>query len=212
MKGANEMATLEELQARITRLEDIKQIEKLQRMYGYYLDYNEYQKVVDLFSENAESVEISDYGVYKGKKGVKSFYLELLGGKPPRVGELSIGMIMQGVVDIDPNAKTAKGRWYCMMIEAKPILSLHEGELRQLWGNGIYENEYVKENGKWMFKKVFFFLNFRTPYEDGWLKVPVVGQNGPSTEVPPDGPPTFYYPYPAGVHLQPHYKHPITGK
>ncbi len=206
------MATLEELQARISRLEDIKQIEKLQRIYGYYLDYNEYQKVVDLFSDHAESVEISDYGVYKGKRGVKKFYLELLGGKPPRVGELSIGMIMQGVVDVDPNGKSAKGRWYCMMIEAKPTLSLHEGELRQLWGNGIYENEYVKEDGKWMFKKVFFFLNFRTPYEDGWLNVPVIGQNGPSAEVPPDSPPTFYYPYPAGVHLKPHYKHPITGK
>jgi len=206
------MATLDKLQARITRLEDIKQIEKLQRIYGYYLDYNEYQKVVDLFSDNADSVEIADYGVYKGKQGVKRFYLELLGGKPPRVGELSIGMIMQGVVDVDPNGKTAQGRWYCMMIEAKPTLSLYEGELRQLWGNGIYENEYVKENGKWLFKKVFFFLNFRTPYEEGWLKVPVVGQHGPSTEVPPDAPPTFYYPYPAGMHLQPHYKHPITGK
>lgn len=206
------MATLEELQARITRLEDIKQIEKLQRIYGYYLDYNEFQKVVDLFSDNTESVEIADYGVYKGKKGVKKFYLELLGGKPPRVGELSIGMIMQGVVDVEPDGKTAKGRWYCMMIEAKPTISLHEGELRQLWGNGIFENEYVKENGKWLFKKVFFFLSFRTPYEDGWLKVPVIGQNGPSTEVPPDAPPTFYHPYPAGVHMPPHYKHPITGK
>jgi hypothetical protein len=211
-RGENKMATLEELQKRITRLEDIKQIEKLQRIYGYYLDYYEFQKVVDLFSDNAESVEIADYGVYKGKRGVKRFYLELLGGKPPRVGELSIGMIMQGVVDVDPNGKTAKGRWYCMMIEAKPTISLHEGELRQLWGNGIYENEYVKEGRKWLFQKVFFFLNFRTPYEDGWLKVPVVGQNGPSTAVPPDAPPTFYHPYPAGVHLQPHYKHPITGK
>jgi hypothetical protein len=206
------MATLEELQARITRLEDIKQIEKLQRIYGYYLDYNEYQKVVDLFSDHTESVEIADYGVYKGKKGVKKFYLELLGGKPPRVGELSIGMIMQGVVNVEPDAKTGKGRWYCMMIEAKPTISLHEGELRQLWGNGIFENEYIKENGKWLFRKVFFFLNFRTPFEDGWLNVPVVGQNGPSMEVPPDAPPTFYHPYPAGVHLPPHYKHPITGK
>jgi hypothetical protein len=206
------MATLEELQERITRLEDIKQIEKLQRIYGYYLDYNEYQKVVDLFSDHTESVEIADYGVYKGKKGVKKFYLELLGGKPPRVGELSIGMIMQGVVDVEPDGKTAKGRWYCMMIEAKPTISLHEGELRQLWGNGIFENEYIKENGKWLFRKVFFFLNFRTPFEDGWLNVPVVGQNGPSMEVPPDAPPTFYHPYPAGVHLPPHYKHPITGK
>jgi len=181
------MATLEELQARITRLDDIKQVEKLQRIYGYYLD--------------CESVEVADFGVYRGKAGVKKFYLDLLGSKPPRVGELSIGMIMQGVVDIDPDGKTAKGRWYCMSIEAKPTISLHEGELRQLWGNGIYENEYVKENGKWLFKKVFYFLNFRTPYEDGWLKVP-----------PPDAPPTNYAPYPSGIHLQPHYKHPITGK
>src|SRR4030042_2010803 len=133
-------------------------------------------------------------------------------GKPPRVGELSIGMIMQGVVDIDPDGRTAKGRWYCMSIEAKPTISLHEGELRQLWGNGIYENEYVKENGKWLFKKVFYFLNFRTPYEDGWLKVPVIGQHGSSSEVPPDAPPTNYAPYPSGIHLHPHYKHPITGK
>jgi len=169
------MATLEELQARITRLDDIKQVEKLQRIYGYYLDYFEYQKVVDLFSDNCESVEVADFGVYRGKAGVKRFYLDLLGSKPPRVGELSIGMIMQGVVDIDPDGKTAKGRWYCMSIEAKPTISLHEGELRQLWGNGIYENEYVKENGKWLFKKVFYFLNFRTPYEDGWLKVPWLG-------------------------------------
>jgi hypothetical protein len=55
------MATLEELQARITRLEDIKQVEKLQRIYGYYLDYFEYQKVVDLFSDNCESVEVADF-------------------------------------------------------------------------------------------------------------------------------------------------------
>ncbi|MGD0915851.1 MAG: nuclear transport factor 2 family protein [Thermodesulfobacteriota bacterium] len=203
---------LEELEKQVTLMEDIQEIENLQRIYAYYFDSHQWQNVVDLFSENVESVEIADYGVYKGKKGVKRFYLDLLRGKPPRVGELSIGMIMQGVVNVDPNGKTAKGRWYCIMIEAKPTLSLHEGELRQLWGNGIFENEYVKENGKWLFKKVFFFLNFRTPYEDGWLKVPVVGQNGPSTEVPPDAPPTFYHPYPAGVHLQPHYKHPITGK
>jgi len=206
------MATFEELQARITRLEDIKQIEKLQRIYGYYLDYNEYDKVVDLFSDNCDSVEVADFGVYKGKAGVKRFYLDLLGGKSPRVGELFIGLIMQGVVDVEIGATIGKGRWYSMNMEAKPTLSLHEGELRQLWGNGVYENEYVKENGKWYFKKVFYFLNFRTTFEDGWMKVPVVGQHGPSSAVPPDAPPTNYAPYPSGVHLLPHYKHPITGK
>ena len=209
------MATVEELQKRIQRLEDIKQIERLQRIYGYYCDYEEWEKVVALFSDNAESVEMADHGVYKGKESIRRYYIDLIkGGKDakPRIGYMSIAMQIQGVVTIDPDGVNAKGRWYGFLAEARPTLSLHEGELRQLWAHGIYENEYVRENGKWLFKKLHFFLNFRTPYEDGWLKTPVVGHNGPSTDIPPDAPPTSFFPYPSGVHLPDHFKHPITGK
>jgi hypothetical protein len=209
------MATLKELEARIQRLDDIKKVERLQRIYGYYRDYGEWEKVVDLFSDNAESVEEADHGVYRGKEGVRRFYIDLMkGGKDakPRLGYMSIGLQMQGVVTVEPDGKTAKGRWYGFFMEARPTLSLHEGELRQLWAHGVYENEYVKENGVWKFKKLRFFLNFRTPYEDGWLKTPVVGHHGPSPEVPPDAPPTNWHPYPSGVQLPPHFKHPITGK
>ena len=206
------MATLEDLQARITRLEDIKEIERLQKIYGYYHDYAEWQKVVDLFSNNAESVEVADYAVYKGKEGIKRFYCDLLGGKPPRPGMMSINMHLQGVVTVDPGAKTARGRWYGMAMEARPTMSLHEGELRQTWAHGVYENEYVKEDGKWKIKKLYFNLKFRTPFEAGWLKTPVVGQNGPDKVVKPDAPPTAYYPYPSGYHVPFHFGHPITGK
>ncbi len=54
------MATLEELQARITRLNDIKEVEKLQKIYGYYQDYGEWQKIVDLFTDDGPSVEEAD--------------------------------------------------------------------------------------------------------------------------------------------------------
>jgi hypothetical protein len=209
------MATLEELQKRIQRLEDMKQIEKLQRIYGYYRDYEEWEKVVDLFTDNAPSVEECDYGVYLGKAGVRRYYIDLLkGGKDakPRIGYMSIGMQIQGVVTVEPDGKTAQGRWYGFFMEARSTLTLHEGDLRQLWAHGVYENEYVKEGEKWLLKKMHFFLNFRTPYEDGWLKTPVVGHNGPSHDVPPDGPPTTWQPLPAGAHLPVHWKHPITGK
>ncbi len=99
-----------------------------------------------------------------------------------------------------------------MGMEAKPIVSLHEGELRQIWIHGVYENEYVKEGGKWKFKKLHFNLTFRTPYEDGWLKVPVVGQNGPDEVIKPDAPPAAYFPYPSGYHVPFHFTHPVTGK
>ncbi|MGD0794624.1 MAG: nuclear transport factor 2 family protein [Dehalococcoidales bacterium] len=206
------MATLQELQARIQRLEDVKAIEKLQRIYGYYRDYADWDKIVDLFSDKAESVEVADLGVYKGKAGVRRFYQKLLGAEAPGPGMLSLKMQLQGVITLDPDGQTASGRWYGWGMEALPAASLHHGELRQTWTFGVYENKYVKENGKWLFKKLLFSLTFRTPYEDGWLKTPVIGQNGPSKEVPPDAPPANYHPYPSRFRLPYHYMHPITGK
>jgi hypothetical protein len=209
------MATLEELQARINRLEDIRQIEKLQKIYGYYRDYGDWQKVVDLFAEKDASVEVADHGVYRGKAGVRRFYIDLLGGganRPPRPGVLSIVFQLQGAVTVDSDGKTARGRWYGMGMEARPIASLHEGELRQTWIHGVYENEYVKEDGRWKIKKLHFNLTFRTPYEAGWLKVPVVGQHGPDAVIKPDAPPTAYHPYPSGYHVPFSFKNPVTGK
>jgi hypothetical protein len=208
------MATLEELEARIQRLDDIKQIEQLQKIFGYYQDYGEWQKIVDLFADNEPSAEEADRGVYKGREGIRRYFIDLLGDglKPARPGILSIIFQLQGVVTVNPDGTTAMGRWYGMGMEAKPTASLHEGELRQTWINGVYENEYVKEDGKWKIKKLHFNLTFRTPYEDGWLKVPVVGQNGPDRVVRPDAPSTSYAPYPSGERVPVHFTHPVTGK
>ena len=208
------MATLEELQARLTRLDDIKRIEDLQRAFGYYHDYGEWQKIVDLFTDNDPSVEEADRGVYQGKASVKRYFVDLLGngGKPQRAGWLDIMLQLQGVITVEQGATTASGRWYGMGMEAKPTASLHEGELRQTWIHGIYENTYVKEDGVWKFKKLHFNLVWRTPYEDGWLKVPVVGQHGPDKNIPPDAGPTAYRPYPSGYHLPLSFKHPVSGE
>ena len=184
---------LEELENRVQLAEDIQEIEHLQRTYGYYFDNHQWQDIVDLFSDNAESVEIADHGVYKSKAGIRRFYIDLMKGGPDghmRQGWLSINLQLQGVVTVAPDGRSAQGRWSGFMMEARPTLSIHEGELRQTWAHGIYENSYVKEEGTWKIGKLHFFLNFRTPYEDGWLKTPVIGHNGPSREVPPDTPPT----------------------
>jgi hypothetical protein len=93
-------------------------------------------------------------------------------------------------------------------MEARPIASLHEGGLRQTWLHGIYENEYVKEDGKWKIKKLHFNLVFRTPFEEGWLKVPLLGRlDRPDA----DAPAPHFRPYPSGYHLPYHFNHPITG-
>jgi hypothetical protein len=200
---------LEELEQRVKILEDsirtlqdIEEIKKLQRIYGYYLEHWQWENIIDLFSDNTESVEISDLGVFLGKEGVKKcFRREKV---PPEF--LHVMMQISGVVDVDPGGKTAKGRWYGFGLEALPI----EGVVRPVFSSGIYENEYVREGGKWKFKKLHWFRIFLTPFEDGWVKTPVldIRKHRPKA----DRPPTANNPYPSGYIFPFHYKHPITGK
>ncbi len=198
-----------DLEARITRLEDIEEINKLQRIYGYYLDNGKQDKIVDLFSDDTESVEVADRGVFLGKEGVKKFFLGYLkkGAERPVPGAMYIHTQLQGVVDVDPGGKTANGRWYCLMIQAHT--NIEPGVPRAAWGFGVYENDYVKEDGKWKFQKLHYNLTFRTPYEDGWVKTPMVAAGiGEGA----DAPPTAYSPYPNQKLVPFHWKHPITGE
>ena len=208
---------LAELEKHVIMMEDIQEIENLQMKYGYFFETQRGEDIVALFSEeNTESVEITDHGLFKGIKGVRTMFLDWIGGRASATGKsglaLAGGMVsifqLQGVVEVAPDGKTAKARWNCWDLEARPWNNL----MRCYWLQGFYENEYIKENGKWYFKKLHWNDTFWTPYEDGWLKTPVIGQNGPSKEVPPDAPPANYHPYPSRFRLPYHYKHPITGK
>ena len=74
------MATLEELEAQVTLLEDIQSITDLQRMYGYYFDTHNWEKIIDLFSEKTDYIEIVDHGVFYGKEGVRKVYWDIIAG------------------------------------------------------------------------------------------------------------------------------------
>jgi hypothetical protein len=201
------------LENRLINMEDIQEIENLQRIYGYYLDARLYEQVIDLFSDKTESIEIGGMGVYMGKKGVIRLMRNYYNASPPYPGKMALHMQLQGVVHVDPSGDTAKGRWYCLMIQAQKING--KEDIKAIWGHGKYEDEYIKENGKWLLKKVLFINTFRTPYEDGWVKTPVI-TTPLYAHVPdnakPDLPSTAIHPYPENYYLPFHYKNPITGK
>ena len=198
---------LAELEAKVRELQDIEEIKKLQHIYGYYLDNRLGDQIIDLFSDDTELVDIG--GVYLGKEGVKKVFKRFGGGPIP--GEMQLHAMEQPVIDVDPDGRTAKGRWRIIWSRTQKI----EGELKALWAQGLYENEYIKENGKWKFKKLVLWINYRTPYEDGWVKTPIAGR-GNTMELPeeirPDKPSTVPGPYPSTDFLPFHYKNPITGK
>jgi hypothetical protein len=197
------------LEFRLQILEDVEEIKKLQRIYGYYLDNKLWDEVVDLFSEHTESISIGRRGLYFGKKGVEVFFREVMGhGKSRRQPkELHNHMQLQGIVSVDPSGETAKARWRALI----QMTYQFPDKTQAGWGEGVYENEYVKEDGKWKFKKVFWHRTFSTPYEDGWAKT-ASGGLGPSPDFPPDELPIDHGPYPSNYVVPFHYKHPITDK
>ena len=199
---------LKVLQDEIERLKDIEEIKKLQRIYGYYLEHWECDNMVDLFSDSPDTTaEVSDNGLCVGKEEIRKFFSAL---KDPPPEFLHIMMIVSGVVDLDEDGKTAKGRWYAFGCLALPM---QKGETRPFFAHGVYENEYVKEHGKWKIKKLHFNRTFLSPYEDGWVKTPVVSDNyahkGKGISFKP---PTSYKPYPSGYIVPYHYKNPASGR
>jgi hypothetical protein len=71
----------------------------------------------------------------------------------------------------------------------------------------INENEYVKENGKWFFSKIYWNVTFYTTYETGWLRFPMLGYF-PFPDS--DAPPTNFHPYPSGYKVPYHFPHPVV--
>jgi hypothetical protein len=198
--------TQKELEARVQHLEDVEAIKKLQIAYSHYLEHWEEEQLIGLFSSSPD-VSISagtGIDVYKGPEGVRKFYhfanhYPTLQTETPPPGFLHRLISISGIVDVDPDGKTAKGRWFAIGFHAGHTA----GEANAKLGSGTFENEYVKEDGKWKIIKIFHNALFYTPYPGGW-------QHLADTPEPP-GPPTFAR-YPSGKIFPYHYKNPVTGK
>ena len=93
-----------------------------------------------------------------------------------------------------------------------------EGAQRAWWEGGIYENEYVREDGIWKIKALRYFPFWHGSFEDGWAKTPIDYIPMSKTCFPEDplGPDELISPaprlWPATDTIEFHYPHPVTGK
>jgi hypothetical protein len=199
-------AELDSLEHEIGLLEDVKAIKRLQRAYGYYVDKKLSREIGALFADApATTAELGGSGVYVGRARIAEFYDRIIGGEGLQQGQLFNHMILQGVVHVAPDGRTAKGRW-------RALIQLGEHGESATWAEGPYENEYVKENGVWKFSKVHWFQTFSAPYSPGWHKAPEP-MNPPLGDFPPDRPSSVVYESYPGVYQPPyHYRNPVSGR
>ena len=197
-------AKLSSLETELTLLEDLQSIKRLQSAYGYYSSKAMGDDLADLFADDPRvSLELGGRGIYLGKDSIRDFFNHDVNQLAE--GELFNHVVGQGVVNVAPDGKTAKGRWRTL-IQAGTY-----GEDGR-WIEGPYENEYVKEDGVWKFSKIHWFVTLNASYDEGWhnKSYPI---EGPLQDLPPDLPPSDDFKAYPGAYVKPfHYLHPVTGK
>jgi hypothetical protein len=210
MKVKELEAKVKTLENQLRTLQDIEEIKTLQRAYGYYLEHWMASEIVDLFS-NGPGVAVEwPEGKYLGKEGVKK-YFEAGDRKDPEFLHQLIQL--SPVITVDPDGKTAKGRWYCWGAITFPF----GGGVMPSFQSGLYENEYVKERGKWKIKKFRWQIIYSVKPGEGLVKPERIAAIDPKAKfgggIKPDVPDMrFEYRYPSGYIFPFHYKHPVTGK
>jgi hypothetical protein len=205
-------------------LQDVAAIRTLQHTYGYLMEKGLYQEIVDLYAEDGEMTFFG--GVYRGKESIKRVYLNRIrtrftkGRNGPVRGLLCDVMQMQDVVTVAPDRKTAKGRFRALLmggthaqVEDAPKLPY-----QQWWEAGVYENDYVREDGVWKYQRLGYELTWMAEFDKGWANAPDMGGYRVEKLYPedPNGPDaiaqTRYPPWPETWLLPFHYAHPVTGE
>ncbi len=70
--------------------------------------------------------------------------------------------MLEPVVTLDQDGKTAKGRWRVLA-----MLGSYGG--KAVWAGGIYENEYILENGVWKINDLHYYSRYTGGYgQAGW--------------------------------------------
>jgi hypothetical protein len=218
------VARIEKLEHELAIQQDIHQIRRIQYTYGYFIDKSQYNEVVDLFADDGEVWFMG--GIYKGKAGVRRLYIERFqrnftqGHNGPRYGWLLDHPQLQMVIDVAPDRNSGRVRGRSLM-QAGQHETAHvsaQGIPRAWWEGGIYENEYVRENGVWKIKALRYYPFWHGSFAEGWTKTPIDSYPMAKTLYPEDplGPDALIDPaprlWPATDTVAFHYSHPVTGR
>ena len=190
-----------QLAGRAARLNDQAEVTNLQDTYGYAVDRKLWDQVADLFAKNG-TLELGLQGVYAGKASIRHA-LDQFGPQGLREGELNDHVYLQTLVSVAPDGRTAKARGVELIFS-----NAAGGELSE----GVFENTFVKQDGKWKIQSVHFYPRMIVDAATGWAKSAKPAP-GPSKEFPPDRPQTAAYEiYPKFAVAPFHFDNPVTGK
>jgi hypothetical protein len=152
------------IQVRLAQLENdlhkaraIRDIKRLQYSYSHYAELGLWFDLGDLFATNG----VAHYaqGDFRGPESLRKFYLQELGRGQLGLAEGRIypHIMIQPVVTVAADGKTARGRWHVIA-----MLGSYGGSAS--WAGVVYENRYVLEDGVWKISELSYNSQYSGRY------------------------------------------------
>src|SRR5262245_25580672 len=157
-------ADLASIRVRLVQLEDrlhkaqaIRDIKRLQYSFSHYAELGLWFDLGDLFATNG----VAHYaqGDFRGPESLRKFYLQELGRGQLGLAEGRIypHIMIQPVVSVAADGKTARGRWHV-------IAMLGSYGSSASWAGVVYENRYVLEDGVWKISELSYNSQYSGRY------------------------------------------------
>lgn len=139
-----------EMEARITRAEDIEAIQKLTYAYFNGLTLGKTEHLIDFFADDCQIA--TPKGLIEGRESVNRYLNELCGW---HTGAES-NFLLHPIIDV--HGSHATGNWFFYFINTYYLTS------QPMFVTAfLYDNEYVKINGQWKLKKIQWTLRYGPP-------------------------------------------------
>jgi SnoaL-like domain len=155
------MDALAALSLRVARLEEIELIKELRR-YHFPMSGDpetDVEAFLRLFTEDGMVEYPGGFGAAQGHDQLRA-WLE----RDPVNARFHC--FIPGWVRVNDDLTTGTGRWF--LIETAKAHNPKTGRNEPIWVEAVYDDEYVKVDGQWKFKKYSCDLRMFCTHQAGW--------------------------------------------
>jgi len=159
---------------RLRRLEDAEQIRQLNLAYRRHLDARDLDSYGALFAADGQWLGGTGYG--QGPAGITAMLTERLAGNPGPPGPTSFHVVTESDINVHGDRATGTVSW--------ALIQRGEGDTPAMRLLGHYDDQYVRENGRWRYQRRIAHTDI--PYRP--LDLPAGWSPPPAGAAAPAGP------------------------
>lgn len=135
------LQTIEDLKKEVQALKDVEAIKQLHIRYVNDLTYGEWDDIVECFAEDAVLAVMMGQEPTTGKEKIRDIFMNQVAKSDKHTGK-EANMTLHPLITVDGD--TGKSNWVIYFI-TQPDQNKEAIQVLQ----GIYDCEYIRENGEW---------------------------------------------------------------